>query len=42
MTDRISNSKKYEKCGSIPFSTVIMRWLGHVLRVKDDRLLKMP
>ena len=42
LTDRISNSKLYEKCGSIPLSRAIMkerlRWLGHVLRMKDDRL----
>ena len=40
LTDRISNSRLYEKCGSIPLSGAIMkerlRWLGHVLRMKDD------
>ena len=45
LTDRISNSRLYEKCGSIPLSGAIMkerlRWLGHVLRVKDDRLPKI-
>ena len=45
LTDRISNSRLYEKCGSIPFSRAIMkerlRWLGHVLRMKDDRLPKI-
>ena len=44
LTDRISNSRLYEKCGSIPLSGAIMkerlRWLGHVLRMKDDRLPK--
>ena len=45
LTDRISNSRLYEKCGSIPLSGAIMkerlRWLGHVLRMKDDRLPKI-
>ena len=45
LTDRISNSWLYEKCGSIPLSKAIMqeslRWLGHVLRMKDDRLPKI-
>ena len=45
LTDRISNSRLYEKCGSIPPSRAIMkerlRWLGHVLRMKDDRLQKI-
>ena len=45
LTDRISNSRLYEKCGSIPLSRAIMkerlRWLGHVLRMKDDRLPKI-
>ena len=42
LTDRISNSGLYEMYCSIPFSRTIMkerlRWLGHVLRNKDDRL----
>jgi hypothetical protein len=42
LTDRISNSRLYEKCGLIQLSRTIMRerlrWLGHVLRMKDDRL----
>ena len=42
LTDRISNSRLYEKCGSIPLSGAItkerLRWLGHVLQMKDDRL----
>ena len=41
-TDRILNSGLYEKCGSIPLSRAIMkerlRWPGHGLRVKNDRL----
>ena len=41
LTDRISNSRLYEKCGSIPLSKAIkrerLRWLGHVLWIKDDR-----
>ena len=45
LTDRISNSRLYEKCGSIPLSRAIikerLRWLGHVLRMKDDRLPKI-
>ena len=44
-TDRISNSRLCEKCGSIPLSRAIMRerlrWLGHVLPMKDDRLPKI-
>ena len=45
LTDRISNSRLNEKCGSIPLSRAIMkerlRWLGHVLQTKDERLLKI-
>ena len=45
LTDRISNSRFYEKCSSIPLSRAIMkerlRWLGHVLRIKEDRLPKI-
>ena len=45
LTDLISNSKAVQKSGSIPFSRAIMkermRWLGQVLRMKDDRLLKI-
>ena len=45
LTDRISNSRLYEKFGTIPLSGAIMkerlRWLGHVLRMKDDRLRKI-
>ena len=45
LTDRISNSRLYEKCDSIPLSGSIMkerlRWLGHVLRMKDERLPKI-
>ena len=45
LTDRISNSRLYEKCGSISLSRAIMkerlRWLGHVLWMKDDRLPKI-
>ena len=39
LTDRISNSRLYEKCGSIQLSRAIMtersRWPGHVLRIKN-------
>jgi hypothetical protein len=45
LTDRISNNRLYEKCGSILLSRVIMkerlRWLGHVVRKKDDILPKI-
>ena len=45
LTDRILNSRLYKKCGLIPLSRAItkerLRWLGHVLRVKDDRLPKI-
>ena len=45
LTDRISNSRLYEKCSSIPLSRPIMkerlRWLGHVSWMKDDRLPKI-
>ena len=45
LTDRISNNRLYEKYGSIPLSRSIMkerlRWLGHVVRMKDDRLPKI-
>ena len=43
VTDRISNSRLYEKCGSIPLSRAIMkgrlRWLGHVLQMIDCQRL---
>ena len=42
LTGRISNGRLYEKCVSIPLSVAItverLIWLGHVLRMKDDRL----
>ena len=45
LTDRISNSRLYEKFSSSPLSKAIMkerlRWLGHVLWMKDDRLPKI-
>ncbi|XP_065570475.1 uncharacterized protein LOC136033594 [Artemia franciscana] len=45
LTDRMSNSRLYEKSGSTPLSRAIMkgklRWLGHVLRINDDRLPKI-
>jgi hypothetical protein len=45
LTDRISNDRLYEKCGSIPLSRAIMkerlRWLGNVVGIKDDRLPKI-
>ena len=45
LIDRISNRRLYEKRGSISLSRVIMndrlRWLGQVLRMKDDRLPKI-
>ena len=45
LTDRISSSRLYEKCGLIPLSRVIvkerLKCLGHVLRMKDDRFPKI-
>ena len=45
LTDRISNSRLYEKYGSIPLSRATvkerLRWLGHVLQMNDDRLPKI-
>ena len=45
LTDRISNSRLYEICGSIPLFRAIMRerlrWLGNILRMKDGRLPKI-
>ena len=45
LTNRISNSRLYEKYGLIPLSGVIMKerlkWPGDVLRMKDDRLPKI-
>ena len=42
LTDHISNGRLYEKYGSIPLSRAIMnerlRWLEHVLQMKEDRL----
>ena len=45
LTNCISNSRFYEKCGSIPLCRAILkerlRPLGHVLWMKDDRLPKI-
>ena len=45
LTDRISNNGLYEKCASIQlFRAIIkerLRWLGHVVWVKDERLPKI-
>ena len=45
LTDPISNSRRYEKCGSIPLSRAIMkkrlRWLGKILQMKDERSPKI-
>ena len=45
LTDRISNSRLCEKCGSIPLSRAIirerLRFLGYVLRMKNDILPKI-
>jgi len=45
MTDRISNSRLYEKYGPMPLFRAEMkerlRWLGYVLRMKDNRLPKI-
>ena len=45
LTDHVLNSRLYKKYGLISLSRAIMkerlRWLGHVLWMKDDRLLKI-
>ena len=45
LTDCISNIRLYKKCYSVPLSRAItkeiLRWLGYVLRMKDDRLPKI-
>ena len=45
LTGRISHNTLYENCGSIPLSRAIMkerlRWLRHVLRMKDEKLPKI-
>ena len=45
LTDCISYSRLFEKYGSIPLSRAIMkeklRWHGHVVQMKDDRLPKI-
>ena len=45
LTDGISNSSLDEKCDSIPSFRSIrkerLRWIGHILRMKDDRLSKI-
>ena len=45
LTGCISNSRLNKKRGSIALSRTIMterlRWLGHVLQMKDDRVPKM-
>ena len=45
LTDCISNSRLYEECGSILLSRAIMegrlRWLGHILQMKDEGLPKI-
>jgi hypothetical protein len=45
LTDRISNNRLFEKCGSLPLSGTIMkerlRWLGYIVRIKYDRLPKI-
>ena len=42
LTDRFLNCRLYEKFGSILLSRAIMkeslRWLGHVVRIKDNIL----
>ena len=43
LTDRISNSRLYEKYGSIALSSAILkesqRWLGQIVWTKDERLI---
>ena len=45
MTDRISNCRLYEKCGSILLSGAIvkerLRCIGHVLQMRDNKLSKI-
>ena len=45
LTDFISNTRLYKKCGSIPPSMAIMKvrlnWLGYTLLMKNDRLSKI-
>ena len=45
LTDRSPNIMLYEKSGSIPLSRAIakerLRWLGHAVLMKDDRLQKI-
>ena len=45
LNDHISNFRLYEKSGSIPLPMATMRgplrYLRHVLRMKDDRLLNI-
>ena len=45
LTELISNSRLYEKCGSIPLFRAItkdrLKWRGHVLWMKDERLPKI-
>ena len=45
LTDRISNSRLCRKCGPVPLFRAIMRerlrWLGHVLQMKNGTLPKI-
>ena len=45
LTERISSNNMYEKYGSIPISRAMMRerprWLGHILRIDNDRSPKI-
>jgi hypothetical protein len=45
VTDLISNSRLYEKCGLVLLSSTIMRerlrWRGHIVWMKDNRLPKI-
>ena len=42
LTDRIPNSRLYEKCGLIPHSKALirkrLRWLWHIMRTDDNIL----
>ena len=46
LTDRISNSRLSQNCGSTPLSRAVirerLRWLGCVLRIMDENCQRLP